>query len=465
MFGFPVTIFSPKKLSLAAALFLATGLGSACNESVYPERPPQKAGPPIADPPSSKVVMHLTVLQNGLVQILEDAIPKEGQGTFSLVGERIYKWKRGPLRVSLDNSRQTVTLDCDIEGSADLPLTSADFDMHLNAIVQPVISADYRVLLQSPQVKITSEDKLLKTAEWAGGLLSTIQKTVLQKIETVNIDLRPFVGDAYVRLGQPLQLELGDASACAQIGVQGLEAGPTMLAGGFEKDLALVIAPSVTLPCTTPPAAPTAASMPLLKNVAALDAGPFSVVIPVAATYQELEKAAQEAFTNGKLYFSESQPNLYIEKPEVYASGGEVVVKVHLGGAVQKGLTVNLDGDLYLSGHPHLQDNELSFPDLKPTVETESALLKLSTNIGKEALQNAVRQALRLDISARLQKVRGKLTDSLSYKRDLGEGLPSVCVKTDVGRIEVTSIFAHDNYLRLYVQASAQTAAYVPCQQ
>ena len=62
-----------------------------------------------------------------------------------------------------------------------------------------------------------------------------------------------------------------------------------------------------------------------------------TVTVPVAATYQELQKAMTQAFTGGKLYFSKEHPNLYLEKPEVYASGGQLVIKVHLDGFVKKG--------------------------------------------------------------------------------------------------------------------------------
>src|SRR5207244_3330870 len=107
---------------------------------------------------------------------------------------------------------------------------------------------------------------------------------------------------------------------CVDLGLRSVEAGPTVLAGGLEKDLAMLVAPSVTLPCTLGPS--RKASMPPLHNVASLQSGSFEVTIPVAATYDELQKAMTQAFTNGKLFFSREFPDLYMEKPEVYASGG-----------------------------------------------------------------------------------------------------------------------------------------------
>ncbi|MDC3960534.1 hypothetical protein [Polyangium jinanense] len=69
-----------------------------------------------------------------------------------------------------------------------------------------------------------------------------------------------------------------------------MEAGPTVLAGGFEKDLALVVAPSVTIPCQPPN---PDAKLPPLVNVATLQPGPFTVTVPIVGTYDELAKAAR----------------------------------------------------------------------------------------------------------------------------------------------------------------------------
>ena len=73
-----------------------------------------------------------------------------------------------------------------------------------------------------------------------------------------------------------------------------------------------------------------------------------------------------------------------------------------------------------------------------------------------------VRQALRLDIGARLQAVREKLGKDLVQTQRISGG-PEGCIKADVGRIEVTNVFAHDAYLRMYVKVAAQSAAYLPC--
>src|SRR4029077_2225032 len=125
---------------------------------------------------------------------------------------------------------------------------------------------------------------------------------------------------------------------------------PTVLADGIEKDLAVVVAPSVTLPCAASAEAPL---LPPLANVAGLPTGPFTISVPVAARYEELQKAMVLAFTDGKLYFSKEFPQLYMEKPEIYASKDQLVLKLHINGPIHKfGIDMTLDGDLYMTGHP-----------------------------------------------------------------------------------------------------------------
>jgi hypothetical protein len=139
------------------------------------------------------------------------------------------------------------------------------------------------------------------------------------------------------------------------------------------------------------------------------------------------------------------------------------VVKLHLAGFVKKGFRVSLEGDLYLTGHPEVRDNELQVPDMEPSVETRSALLALKTRLDAEAMRREVRQALRLDISARLLPLRERLSRELSISHRIMDQGPPLCLRAEVGRVEVSGVYAHDSYLRLYVKVSARSAAYLPC--
>src|SRR5262249_22465734 len=154
---------------------------------------------------------------------------------------------------------------------------------------------------------VSSTDSRLKLANLAAGALDKIQKTVEQQLGDFSYDLRPMLASVYERVDKPLPLPLGDASGCAELKVLGVEAGPTVLADGVEKDIALVVAPSVTLPCASPS---EGSMLPPLANVATLQGGPFTVTVPIAARYDELAKAMTLAFTDGKLFFSKEYPDL-----------------------------------------------------------------------------------------------------------------------------------------------------------
>jgi hypothetical protein len=266
-------------------------------------------------------------------------------------------------------------------------------------------------------------------------------------------------------------LPLGGANACFNLDVRGIEAGPSIFAGGFEKQLALVVAPSITMPCTVRGAVvtrggplPKLRPLPPLHNASAIEGGPFHLEIPIAAGYAEMEKAMALAFTGGKLFFSADQPKLYLTEPRVYASDGALVVSVKIAGTAEQGtVSIDVDGEIFLSGHPRVRDNFLEVPDIKPTIETDQALLALAASVKEPELTAAVKKALRLDLSARLGEMKARLIESLTVDVPLAAGVSPLCTRAEVGRIEVTSAEAHDAYLRVYVNTTATASAYLPC--
>lgn len=446
-------ILPPIRL-LALSTLVAGCFGSTGFTAVYPPRPPGSPGAPIADPTPSRIVLHATVTGAGLKTALEEAIPKTGEGTFPLLGgERRYTWKREPLAVRFTGGR--IGLDLRVVANIDMPISSVDFPFELRVLAEPVITSEYVARLQSTEVTVTSSDKLVKVADAAADVLDKIKAGVDAKLQEFSYDLRPVLAETYERVAQPIELPLGEASGCAELRVLGVEAGPTVLADGIEKDLALVVAPSVTLPCAAPS---EPRPLPPLANVATLQGGPFTVKVPIAASYEEMSKAMSLAFTDGKLFFSKEFPKLYMEKPEVYAAKDQIVLKLHIAGPINKfGIDTTLDGDLYLRGHPTVEDNELRVPDLEPTIETQSFLLSLKAALDGDSIRDQAREALRLDIGERLKVVRDKLSTNLMFGNDSG------CLKADAGKIEVTGVHAHGAYLRMYVSMTGQASVYMPC--
>jgi hypothetical protein len=134
------------------------------------------------------------------------------------------------------------------------------------------------------------------------------------------------------------------------------------------------------------------------------------------------------------------------------------VVKLHLQGPIKAaGLSANLDGDLYFAGHPEVIDNELRIPDLEPTVDTTSFLLGLKASLDKDGIRNQARAALKLDLGERFAAVREKLSQDVPFDSNLG------CLRANVAKIEVTGVYPHGSYLRIYVTTTAQAGVYLPC--
>jgi hypothetical protein len=164
------------------------------------------------------------------------------------------------------------------------------------------------------------------------------------------------------------------------------------------------------------------------------------------------------AFTDGKLYFSTEYPQVYLEKPEIYESGGALVLKLSVRGPVRKlGLDTDLEGDLYLVGHPEVVDNEIRVPDLEPTIETRNFLLSLKAMTDADHIRDDARQALRLDIGPRLRDARDRLGRGLTFEGERG------CFRGNVDRIEVIGVHPHAAYLRVVVAVTARARLTMPC--
>jgi hypothetical protein len=452
-----VTAFIPA----SRVVFAAAGLGllaASCSRfgPLYPPRPAPSEGAAASEPLPARVVAHLTVTSAALRQALDDAAPRTGDGTVRFLGsDRPYIWERGPLEVGFSQGR--VVLKTTILAKLTIPLKTLELPLELRVEAEPILSSEYAVRLQSVDVQVRSSDTGLAVADRVAGIYDRIAAPIAARLKDFGYDLQPLLSEAYERVVRPIELPIGDAKGCASLRVLEIEAGPSVLADGIEKDIALVVVPSITLPCADV-AGDLHPALPPLSNVATVTPGPFTVTIPIAARYDELTRAMSMAFTDGKLFFSSEYPGLYLEKPEIYESQGQLVLKLHIHGPVHKlGVDSDLDGDLFLVGHPSVADNELSVPDLEPTIETRSFLLSLKAMTDGDRIRDEARQALRLDLGERLRDVREKLGEGLTFAREGG------CFRGDVDAIEVTGVHPHASYVRMYVTVTARARLTMPC--
>ncbi|WP_204487429.1 DUF4403 family protein [Archangium primigenium] len=485
-------------------VLLTTLLLGACGHRIEPQHlrptaPAANGGRPVSDPPPSRIVLHATVFREALIRKMAESLPRTGEGDAQVfAGQRVhYTWQREPVTLKFDRGRVVVGVAVhgrfNLLGERTLPLT-------ITLAGEPVMTPDFQALLQSTEVQVVASGPVESVNR---AIEATLRDTVMKTVDTFRFDVRPLLSRAFEQLARPIEIPVGDQVACAELKVTSLEAAPTVLADGLEKDLGIVVMPSVTLPCTPeaslrappppetaspgtpdtgdagdtrlasyappapgpelsvppPPPARPPVPIPLLQNVSTLPSGPFRVVVPVAARYEELSRALETSM-NGRLYFSASNPELYMERPQVYPSHDSVVIRMNLGGKAQVGgYAVPVGGELFFAGHPHVLDNQLSVPDLEIAPGTASELVKLKFALDYASIRDQARQALRVDVSERLAAVKDKLSTELSFAEDQG------CVRGQVLRSEVTGVHPHANFLRIYVQVDAQLGLYMPCKQ
>ena len=135
---------------------------------LYPNRPAAATAPPFVDPPPSRIVMHATVARIALEHALDEAVPKQGDGSFPLLGgQRHYLWQRDPFTIQFRSGR--LLIDTHAKASVELLGTVQELTLDLHIDAEPVVSATYQARLQSPEVRVTSTDTRLKVAQSLGG--------------------------------------------------------------------------------------------------------------------------------------------------------------------------------------------------------------------------------------------------------------------------------------------------------
>jgi hypothetical protein len=422
------------------------------DKAIRPAPPGELPGAPAADPPPSRVVVHATIFREAIAQKLEASLPLSGEGDADVfAGHQIhYSWARKPLELRFDRGRIVLAAD----GTATARFLGArEFPLHFEVAGEPVVTAEYRALLQSPEVEVR-----------AAGAVDRINRRVEEKLralieraaEDFHLDARPLIADLLARVGRPLELPISaDRKECVAFRVVALEAGPTVLADGVERDLAASVLPE-TVACSGAEGAP-AAALPLLQNVAALPAGPFRVLVPLGARYEELGEAVDKLLAN-QFHYSKSQPALFVDRPRLFSSGDEIVLQVSIGGTTSgKGRDANVSGELYFAGHPQLAEGKIAVPDLSITAATAEALAKAELDVDQAAVAEQARAAMRIDLAPRLAAIKDRLSKEMSFDNEGG------CVRAEVLRAEVTGLQAQASFLRAIAAVDAQAALFLPC--
>lgn len=439
-----------RRFALAlASLFV---LGCPRVGPVYPPRPPQGATPPRADTPPSRVPVHVRLANGALRDRLEATMPASGEASYEVLHVTTkVTWARKGSQVRTESGRVVVGLD--FEATVGTALGSVVVPFGVDVAAEPLLTAEYQVLLARPAVTLRSSDARLRFADAIGGVYARLEGLVRERIEAFRYDLAPVLDDATRSLREPIRFALGAGEGCAQADVLAVEAGPTLFVDGLEKDFVFTVAPKLTVPCA-PHARP--AALPALTNVAAPQTGVFQLRIDAAARYDALEKASSVLFTDGRYAFSAKHPKLYLERPEFYASKGALVFKVHLGGEAST-FGLPLDGDIFLSGHPAVRGGVLAFDDLEPTVETSNLFLQLGAASDGDRLRDEARRALTLDVAARARPFLDDLEKRASVER------AGICTRLRLDRFDVVGVDVFDGFARVATTLTGQVRVEAPC--
>jgi hypothetical protein len=436
-------------------LLAALALPACAGSGLHPAAPLRSALPAVTDAAPSNVVLHLRLSDVALQQMIDQKLPRTGKGQVTVLGRAIaYDWSRTP--VSVQFSHDQIKLGLQVVGRVQM-LGEHRLPIDVTISAEPVITSDYQAVLQSTSVEVKGGAPLDVVNH---AIEARVRDVIAGRLDGFRVDLRPMVEKAWARLARPIPLESKRSfigtGACAELKVVAVQAAPTMLAMGIEKDIALVVVPSVSMPCALDPNAPPP-PLPLLANVPAVRTGPFEVTVPITARYEEFAKALENA-VGEKLQFSARYPDVFLQKPEVYPSDGALIIKFHVGGFVRiAGIQTDVKGEVYFTGHPRVVDNQLLLPDLTMTPGTADALVHLKLYFDHERLLDRARSKLRVDLGERLQLVHDKLTAELP----VGDG--KGCMRGRLLRMEITGLHLHDTFARTYVKLTAQAALYVPC--
>ncbi len=234
--------------ALLASLTLLSCAGPRIeSQNLQPPPPAANGGRPVSDPPPSRIVIHATIFREALTKKMAESLPRSGEGDAQLfAGQTLhYTWQREPVTLKFDRGR--VVVGVKVNGRFNM-MGEREMPIAITIAGEPVMTADFKALLQSTEVQVVASgpvDAVNRSIE------AKLHDLITQTLDTFRFDVRPLVASAFARLARPIEIPVGgDQVACAELKVTNLEAAPTVLADGMEKDLGIVVMPSVTLPCT-----------------------------------------------------------------------------------------------------------------------------------------------------------------------------------------------------------------------
>ncbi len=416
--------------------------------------PPGSQRAPLPAP--STAVVHLSVAREALTAQVEKQVPVAPEGDFKL-GPRPIHWRFQRRAVDLSFDGDRVVLHTGGPLTVRGQVLQATLPVEVTVRAQPVITPDYQVRLQAVAAEVRTDNPLAERVAEVVGAIRYVDETVSARIAETSYDLRPMLAQAAAWANGPVALPLAD-HACLRPRLTQVLADATVLSGALEKNVALVVAPAIAVEgasgggACAPDARPP--SLPLLENVPSLAPGPFRVTLPIAIDYEVAAREFGKRLFPGGRRRSDSGLDLYYGNPRLYGSSGEMVLVLHLSGHAG---AVPVDAELYLFGHPRVENRVFSVPDLDVTEETRNFLLNLVQTFDRDWMRDQARQQLTFDLGP----VLDGLTEKLSRRQLVGD---VGCFTAAVDHVDPDgAVLFHDGAMEVTVQVTAHAAFQAPC--
>jgi hypothetical protein len=434
-------------------------LAGCAHDPPPPPSAPAPGGVVAGGPRPSTAVLHLSLAGDALRAAIDQQIPQSPSGDFTLHGIKLRaSLSREPVDLHFENDR--VVLHTTGTISVFGPVTGYNHKIPIDLTVRaaPVVASDYQVRLQDVDVDLHPTNPLLeKAAEVVGGL-RWVDGLMRGKLGEVTYDLRPLLAQGATWANTPVKLPIDDKS-CVRARVSAVMAGPTILAGGFEKNLALVIAPSVYVEGATPtgqcdPTTPPP-PLPLLQNVEALQPGPFTVELPIDLDYGVVSREFGKRFIPAGGLRATPDHDLFLDQPRVYPSSGKMVIAMHLSGKVGR---YQENGEIYLAGNPSAENGRFTVPDLAVTVESKDYLLKLANVVMSDDMAKSASAQMDFDLRPTIDSITANLTRRFPVE-NLG------CLIAGVDHVDVLGFEFHDASMRVRLAVTAHAEMDAPCPQ
>ena len=179
--------------ALLASLTLLSCAGPRIeSQSLQPPPPAANGGRPVSDPPPSRIVIHTTIFREALTRKMAESLPRTGEGDAQMfAGQTLhYTWQREPVTLKFDRGRVVVGVNVTgrytMLGERELPIT-------ITIAAEPVMTADFKALLQSTEVKVVATgpvDGVNRAIE------AKLHGLVTKTLEEFRYDVRPLLSSS-----------------------------------------------------------------------------------------------------------------------------------------------------------------------------------------------------------------------------------------------------------------------------